>query len=214
MKTIEIKGTVRKDLGKKATHALRKGGNVPCVVYGKGENVNFFALAPSFKNLVYSPNVYIVKLNIDGTTYDAIMKDLQFHPVSDEILHIDFMQISEDKTITINIPIHVVGNSIGVKKGGRLNLVKRTLTVKALPKNLPDYLDVDVEQLEVGQSIKVGDLNFENLTIINFDREPVVSILSSRITAKADEPGAEGAETPAAAVVATAAPEAKAKAKA
>jgi large subunit ribosomal protein L25 len=206
MKTIEIKGTLRKDLGKKATHALRKEGSVPCIIYGKGENVNFSAPIPMFKNLVYSPNVYIVKLNIDGNIYDAIMKELQFHPVSDEILHIDFMQISEDKPIIINIPIHVIGNSIGVKKGGRLNLVKRNLTVKALPKHLPDYLEVDVEELEVGQSVKVGNLNFENLTILNNGREPVVGILSSRITAKAGEPGAEGAE----ATVAAAAPAAKA----
>ncbi len=214
MKTIEIKGTIRKDLGKKATHALRKEGSVPCIIYGIGENVNFSAHVPAFKNLVYSPNVYIVKLNIDGKEYEAIMKEIQFHPVSDEILHIDFMQILEDKPITINIPIHIIGNSIGVKKGGRLNLVKRTITVKALPNDLPDYLEIDVEQLEVGQSIKVGDLKFANLSLLNNGREPVVSILSSRITAKAEEPGAEGAEaTPAAAATATA-PETKAKAKA
>ena len=209
MKTIEIKGTIRKDLGKKATKALRKEGSVPCIIYGKGENVNFSAPAPSFKNLVYTPNVYLVKLNIDGKVYDATLKELQFHPVSDEILHIDFLHILEDKPIEINIPVHIIGNSIGIKKGGRLNLVKRTLVVKALPKNLPDYLEIDVEELEVGQSIKVGDLNFENLTILSFAREPVVSILSSRITAKAEEPGAEGAEAAAATAVA---PEEKAKA--
>ena len=184
MKSIEIKGSLRTEVGKKATKAIRKQGSVPCIIYGGKENINFFVETPALKPLVYTPNVYLVKIDVDGKTCTAIMKELQFHPVTDEILHIDFVEISDDKVIFMNIPIRVVGNSIGVKKGGRLSLVKRALKVKALPKNLPDVLEVDVETLDVGQSIKVGDLNFENLTVLNNNREPVVSILSSRTTAK------------------------------
>ena len=187
MKTIEIVGSLRKDLGKKATKALRKAGNVPCIVYGGKENVNFFASEPDFKNLVYTPNVYIVKLSIEGKVYSAIMKEIQFHPVSDKILHIDFVEIAEDKAIEITIPVRTVGSSIGVKKGGKLSLAKRGLKVKALAKYLPDVLEVNIETLDVGQSVKVGNLNYENITILNGSREPVVSILSSRLTAKANE---------------------------
>ena len=191
MKTIEIKGSSRKDLGKKATKALRREDNVPCVLYGGKENVSFYAETPSFKHLVYSPNVYIVKLDIDGKAYDAIMKEIQFHPVSDKILHIDFYQISDSKEIEITVPVRTIGSSIGVKKGGKLSLAKRGLKVKALAKNLPDILEIDIETLDVGQSIKVGNLNFPGITVLNGSREPVVSILSSRLTAKANEEAAK-----------------------
>jgi large subunit ribosomal protein L25 len=185
MKTIEIKGKLRTDLGKKATKALRKAGDVPCVLYGGKENVNFYSDVPSFKGLVYSPNVYIVNLDIDGKKYDAILKDLQFNPVSDALNHIDFYQISQDKEVEITVPIKTIGSSIGVKKGGKLSLAKRGLRIKALPKFLPDILEIDIEKLDVGESVKVGNLNFENITVLNGSREPVVSILASRLTAKA-----------------------------
>lgn len=187
MKTIEIKGSLRKDLGKKATKALRAAGNVPCIIYGGKENVSFYAATPDFKGLVYTPDVFIVKLDIDGKKYDAIMKDLQFHPVSDALLHIDFLQVFEDKPIEITIPVRTVGSSIGVKKGGKLSLAKRGLRVKALAKALPDILEINIETVDVGQSVKVGDLNFPNITVLNGSREPVVSVLSSRLTAKANE---------------------------
>jgi large subunit ribosomal protein L25 len=186
MKTIEIKGTERKDLGKTATIALRKEDNVPCVMYGGKEVVHFYASTPTFKPLVYSPNVYIVKLSVGKKEFKAIMKELQFHPVSDRLLHIDFIEIADDREVEMNIPINVFGNSEGVKKGGKLSLAKRYLKVKALPKNLPDVLDVNVDKLDVGQTIKVGDLKYEGITLLNQDREPVVSILASRVTAKGD----------------------------
>ena len=192
MKSIEIKGQLRKEIGKKATAALRKEDNVPCVIYGGKENVNFFAATPSFKKLVYTPHVYIVKLDIEGKNYTAIMKEIQFHPVTDKILHIDFTELSEDKSVVINIPVHITGSAIGVKKGGKLNLVKRYLRVKGVLAKLPDVLDVNVEDIEVGQSVKVGDLKYKNITILNGSREPVVSVLSSRVTAKTEGEGAEG----------------------
>ncbi len=208
MKSIEISGQVRKDLGKKASEALRKNDDVPCVIYGGKENVNFFAPTVSFKHLVYTPNVYIVKLNIDGKVYSSIMKEIQFHPVSDKILHIDFTEIAEDKPIVMNIPVRVIGASIGVKKGGKLSLAKRYLRAKGLPSVLPDILEVNVENVDVGQSIKVGELNYKNVILLNGSREPVVSVLTSRVTAKGEAEGtaaatpAEGAAAPAAAPVA------------
>lgn len=185
MKTIEIKGSTRTDLGKKATKALRKNGNVPCIIYGGKENINFFANEADFKHLVYTPEVYLVKIDVDGKVVTAAMKEIQFHPVSDAIQHIDFLQVFEDKALEINIPVKIVGSSIGVKKGGKLSLAKRHLRVKALPKFLPDFLEINIDTLDVGQSIKVGNLSFNNINVLNGDREPVVSILTSRLTAKA-----------------------------
>ena len=202
MKTIEVKGTLRSDLGKKASKTISKSANVPCVVYGGKENINFTTVKADLKHLVYTPHVYIVNLDIDGKKVDAIMKDIQFHPVTDEIIHIDFLEVSDKKEIEMNIPVHAIGSSIGVKKGGKLSLAKRHLRVKALPKNLPDILEIAVDDLEVGQSIKVGDLNFPGLNILNGSREPVISVLSSRLTAKA---GPEDAAAPAAAPAAPAA---------
>lgn len=187
MKTIEIKGEVRTGLGKKATSELRKEGKVPCIIYGGKENVNFIADEAELKPLLYTPNVYLVKLSISGKNYLAILKDLQFDPVSDKVTHIDFFETSEDKQVVMNIPVRIVGNSVGVKKGGKLRLAKRHLKIKALPKFLPDVVEVNIETLDVGQVIKVGDLKYEGLTIVNNDREPVVSVLSSRLTAKAGE---------------------------
>ncbi len=187
-------------MGKKASKILRKNDNVPCIIYGGEKNVNFYTSLLSLKNLIYTPNVYLVKLDIEGDVYDTYMKELQFHPVTDKVIHIDFVQISADKPIVMQIPVHLTGNAIGVKKGGKLKLAKRLLKIKGLPKNLPDFLELNVEDIDVGQSIKVGDLKYKNITILNNARESVVSVLVSRIA----EPTAEEAAATAAAVAATA----------
>ena len=205
MKTIEIKGLLRKDLGKKASAALRKKDDVPCVLYGGEENVNFHIPSLALKNLVYTPNVYIVKLNVEGKEYDCFMKEIQFHPVSDKINHIDFVQIFQDKPVVMNIPVHTTGNSIGIKKGGKLRLANRTLKVKGLPKNLPDFLEINVEDIDVGQTVKVGDLNYKDISILNSSYETIVSVRVSRVTTKAEEEG-EAAEAAAAAAIATPTP--------
>jgi large subunit ribosomal protein L25 len=205
MKTIKIKGSLRKDLGKKATKNLRKEGNVPCVIYGGGENINFYAATASFKNLVYTPNIYLVKLEIDGTTYDVVMKEIQFHPVTDALNHIDFLRYEQDKQIVMNIPVHLTGNSIGVRKGGKLKLTMRYLLVKALPKNLPDFIEINVEDIEVGQSVKVGDLSIKNATLLSNARLPVVGVQVSRLAALSPEE--EAAAATLAAAAAAAAPE-------
>jgi len=181
MKTFELKGNLRTDLGKKASDELRKKELVPCVLYGGGENVHFYTSVLALRDLVYTPHVYIVNLDIEGKKYQAVMREIQFHPVTDRILHIDFLQIFEDKPVVIDIPVKITGNSVGVKKGGKLKIAKRYLKVKALPKHLPDVLEVNTDDLDVGQHIRVNKLNFDNLTIINKPNELVVSVLTSRL---------------------------------
>ncbi len=207
MKTIKIKGSLRKDIGKKASKKLRKEDNVPCIIYGGGENINFYAPSLSLKNLVYTPNTYLVKLDIEGTVYDVIMKEIQFHPVSDAINHIDFIRYNNDKPIIVNVPVHLTGNSIGVRKGGKLRLAMRYLIVKALPKNLPDFIEINVDDIDVGQSVKVGDLNYKNFTILSNTKEPIVDVRVSRIVVPEEEKAAaEAAATTPEAASETAAP--------
>ena len=201
MKTIEIKAVTREHFGKKSTKSLRADGNVPCVMYREKENLHFYALEKEFRGLVYTPDVFLVNLLVDGMSYSAVMKELQFHPVSDRLLHIDFMQVSTDRPIILDIPLKITGESSGVKAGGKLRIKRRSLKVKGLTKNLPDHLTIDITGLGIGQSIKIGDLVYENLEIIDNKRAMVLSVDVSRISLKEEEaaPGAEAAaETPAA----------------
>ena len=201
MKTIEIKAVPREHFGKKSTNSLRAEGNVPCVMYRKEENLHFYAPEKAFRGLVYTPDVFLVNLVVDGNSYNAVMKDLQFHPVSDRLLHIDFMQVSTDSPIILDIPLKITGESSGVKAGGKLRVKRRSLKVKGLTKDLPDHLTIDITGLGIGQSIKIGDLVYEKLEIIDNKRAMVVSVDVSRISLKEEEaaPGAEAAaEAPAA----------------
>ncbi len=198
MKTIEIKAVSRKDFGKKSTNSLRAEGNVPCVMYREKENLHFYAHENTFRGLVYTPEVYLVSLDIDGQSYKAVMKEIQWHPVNDRILHIDFMQVSEDKPVTINIPLKITGESAGVKAGGKLRVKRRALKVKGMTKHLPDHLTIDITNIGIGQSVKIGDLNYENLEIIDNKRAMIVSVEVSRLSLKEEETAAPGAEAAAA----------------
>ncbi|MEZ4998135.1 MAG: 50S ribosomal protein L25/general stress protein Ctc [Bacteroidales bacterium] len=194
MKTIEIKAVSREHFGKKSTNSLRAEGNVPCVMYREKENLHFYAHENAFRGLVYTPEVYLVSLVVDGKSYNAVMKELQFHPVTDRLLHIDFMQVNEDKPVTINIPLKITGDSAGVKAGGKLRVKRRALKVKGLTKHLPDHLTIDISSLGIGQSVKIGDLNYENLEIIDNKRAMIVSVDVSRLSLKEEEAAAPGAE--------------------
>jgi large subunit ribosomal protein L25 len=199
MKTIEIKAISRDHVGKKSSSLLRSEGNVPCVIYGGKENLHFYAHENEFSGLVYTPEVYLVNLVIDGKNYPAVMKDLQFHPVTDRLQHIDFMQVSEDRPVTIDIPVKMTGESVGVKAGGKLRIKRRTLKVKGMIKDIPDHLSVDITGIEIGQSIKIGDLSFDNLEIIDNKRAMIVGVAVSRVSLKEEEAApAEGAEAAAA----------------
>lgn len=180
MKTFDLKGNKRTEVGKKAAKALRKSELVPCVMYGGKENLHFAVVAKEFQNLVYSPSVYIVNLDVDGKKHQAIMQNIQFHPVSDEIEHVDFLEISDDKPISIQIPVKLQGNSEGVKQGGKLMLKMRKLRVKGLPVNLPDTLNVDITNLALGKSIKVGELSFDNLELLEAKNAVVTTVRLTR----------------------------------
>lgn len=198
MKTIEIKAVSREHFGKKSTNSLRAEGNVPCVMYMEKKNLHFYAHENAFRGLVYTPEVYLVSLVVDGKSYNAVMKEIQWHPVTDRILHIDFMQVSEDKPVTIDIPLKITGESVGVKAGGKLRVKRRTLKVKGLTKHIPDHLSIDITNIGIGQSVKIGDLNYENLEIIDNKRAMIVSVDVSRLSLKEEETAAPGAEAAAA----------------
>ena len=186
MKTIEIKGTVRTELGKKNSKQIRKEGNVPCVIYGKEQNVHFYAHENSFKNLVYTPDAHIVRLDLDGNEHELVMQDIQFHPVTDRISHIDFIEIDEKKPIIISLPIKVVGDSIGVKAGGKLRIKKRSLKVRGLANNIPEFLTIDVTDLKIHHSIKVGDLSNDKVELIDPKITTILSVATSRVVQKAE----------------------------
>ena len=197
MKLLEVKCSQRESVGKKDSRKLRNQGNVPCVLYGGGENIHFFAPENDFRHLVYSPNVYLVKINISGKKYDAVLHDIHFHPVTDKILHMDFYQVFEDKPVSIDIPVQLNGVPQGIKHGGKLALETRRLRSRALPGDLPDILQIDITEIGVGESIKVGELDFPNIQLLD---PPNLVIASVKLTRAArgvlpeDEEEAEGAE--------------------
>ena len=187
MKSIEIKGSLRTETGKKATRELRKINSVPCVLYGinKDENGNqvathFTVTNDGLRNLVYTPHIYVVDLNIDGKVVTAIMKDIQFHPVTDKILHVDFLQIDEGNPIIMEVPVKLEGLAEGVKAGGKLALQVRKLKVKALYNMIPEKLIVDVTSLGLGKTIKVGELSYEGLQILNAKEAVVCAVKLTR----------------------------------
>ena len=166
MKTLQIQAAKRADFGKKAAKACRREGQIPCILYGGGEEVAFTVDTKAVKPLIYTPNSYIVELTIDGKVEKAVMREVQFHPVREQILHVDFYRVQEGKPVAVNVPVRLTGNAEGVKIGGKLQLSARKLTVKALVEYIPDEIVVDVTPLQVGQTIFVGDLQRENLTFV------------------------------------------------
>ncbi len=203
MRTVEIIGYKRANLGKQDAKRLRTEGNVPCVLYGGKEQVHFYAPMILFRDLVYTPEAAFVKLNIEGDEYDAIMQDIQFHPVSEIILHVDFLQLFDDKPIKMNIPVKFFGTSPGVVQGGKLLIKLPYVKVKALPANMPEVINMDISNLELGKSIKVGDIETKNFEVLNSARVTIASVAIPRAlksaTAEeealaAEEEGEEAAE--------------------
>jgi large subunit ribosomal protein L25 len=180
MKSISIKGTKREVVGKKDAKRLRTEGLVPGVLYGGNEPVHFYAPEKEFKPLIYTPNVYLVDLDIDGTVCQSIIQDTQFHPVREQLMHVDFLRTSDDKMVKVEIPVKVEGFAKGIRNGGKLKLNLRTLKVKAMVKYLPDYIVINVDDLDIGQSYKVGALVRENLEFLNAKAVPVVTIMITR----------------------------------
>ena len=202
MKSITINGSQRESVGKVATKALRNAGMVPCVVYGGDKPVHFSAPELSFKNLIYTPDVHTVVLALeDGTKVSAILQDIQFHPVSDRILHMDFYQIYDDKEVMMEIPVRVSGNSKGVKNGGVLRIVTRKLRIKALPANLPDFIEADITEMKIGEKMYITDVKSDNFIIQHTDNTVICQVRTSRVAIEDEvdeeeegEEGVEGAE--------------------
>jgi large subunit ribosomal protein L25 len=211
MKSITINGSQRESVGKKATKALRNAGQVPCVLYGGDQPVHFSAPELAFSKLVYTPNAHTVVIALDnGVTLNAVLQDIQFHPVTDRILHIDFYQLFEDKEIALNIPVQLVGNSKGVKNGGVLRKNNRKLRIKALPANLPDFIEIDITPLKIGDKVAVGDLPSEDYTFLHSDNTVVCQIKTARTAILTEEEEEEEGEEGAAAEAAAETPAAEA----
>jgi len=167
MKTFELKGTARPEVGKKASKSARANDAIPCVLYGGKETVHFQVDTKDVRKLIYSPEIFIVALDLEGKKANAILKEIQFHPVKDTILHIDFLEVFDNKPIVMQVPVKLNGLAEGVKQGGKLSQEMRKLKVKALYKNIPERLDIAVDHLGLGKTIQVGALSFDNLTILN-----------------------------------------------
>lgn len=191
MKTVEIIGFKRANLGKKESSELRAQGNVPCVVYGGKDQVHFHAPMILFRDLVYTPEARFVHLNIEGDERRAILQDIQFHPVNEMILHADFLELNDKTPVKMDIPVKFVGNAPGLQKGGKLQSKLNKLTVRALPGNMPEYIEVDISSLDLGKTIKVGDVAQEKFTILN---SPLVSIATVAVPRALKGKGAEGEE--------------------
>lgn len=202
MKTFELKGETRKNIGSRFANKSRANDLIPCVLYGGKEVIHFQSNANNFLHLVYTPNSYLIDLDIDGKKYQATMHDLQFDSVSDKLDHIDFLEVTEDKPVTVKIPIKLTGVSVGVSKGGKLKSRATHIKVKALAKNLPDVLNIDITNVEIGKSIHIKDLNFPNLTLVEKPENVIITVISSRAVAKgmdfAETTKAAGTETAAA----------------
>ncbi len=186
MQHIELKGQVREAGNKAAVKAIRRAGQVPCNIYGLGiENVLFTIDAQDLKNLTHTPNSYIVDLELGDKKMYAVLHEVQYHPVSDEALHVDFLAVSEEKPVTIEVPVKVVGHSEGVKMGGKLLVSSRKLRVSAMMNNLPDVLEVDSTHLMIGKQIVAGDLNYEGVTIVSPKATIICSVRPTRATQQA-----------------------------
>ena len=192
MKEIKVSGQKRTDLGKKASKQLRKEGLIPCNLYGEaqqdGKPVAFSFTAPmsELRKLVYTPHIYVVELIIDGERRTAVLKELQFHPVTDALLHVDFYEVNDQKPIVMGVPVKLVGLAQGVRDGGRMNMSIRKINVKAPYQQIPEHLDINVTELRLGKSIKVGELSFEGLELVTPKEVVVCSIQAAQAAAAAE----------------------------
>ena len=187
MKSVEIQGTPRTELGSKYAQAERKAGNVPCVIYGGETPVHFSAPILAFKALVYTPEAKTATITVDGNTVEAVIQDMQFHPVTDALMHIDFIQLVEGKAVTMNIPVVLHGQARGVLNGGKLKMVLRTLSVRALPNEMPESIELNITNLRIGKSIRVSDVVPAGYEILNADTAVIVTIKKARGAVDDDE---------------------------
>ncbi len=202
MKSVKVKGQIRESLGKKTSKKLRAQELVPSVLYGGEEVVHLAVPFSELRKLVYTPDVYLLDLDVDGTEYKAIIQDIQWHPVEEQILHIDFLKVTDDKPVIVDVPIVIKGMAKGIKAGGKLKTNMRKLKVKALAENLPDTIEIDITKLGIGDSIKVEQLKRDNLVFLDNKSNLIVGVVSTRVAQSGmtlpedEEEGEETAETP------------------
>jgi len=219
MRTVSMSGFLRGNVGKKDAKKIRMDGSVPCVVYGGKEQLHFYTDAKNFQKIVFTPEVCFVKLNLNEKEYDVILQDIQYHPVTDNIMHADFMELNPERHIIMNIPVKVSGVAPGVLKGGKVVQKYRKLKIKALPAHMPEVIEVSINGLEIGQNVKVSDVPAEKFTILDNKNNTIVGVSVTRVVEEV-APTAEAAAAPAAGAAATpaagaaAAPAAGAKAPA
>ena len=197
MKQVSLSGSLRENVGKKDAKKHRKEGNVPCVMYGGKEQIHFVASDKAFRKLIFTPEVCIVKLEVADKTFNTVIQDVQYHPVTDNILHIDFLEIQPDKPVNIGVPVTVIGTAPGVLKGGKLILKTRKLKIQALMQNLPDEITVSIDPLDIGDSVKVKDLAVENVTFMDPPNTVVIGVRTARVLVEetpAEGVAVEGAE--------------------
>lgn len=193
MKTVQLSGSPRANVGKKDAKAVRNGGGVPCVLYGTGEQTHFSVRDVDMEKLIFSPDVYQIEIDIDGTKKKAIIQELQMHPVTDKPMHVDFLELQDGKPVKIGIPVRITGRSKGVLNGGRLQAIFRRLNVEGLPKDLPEVVELDVTPLRIGMSIRIRDIEIPGVKILHAPDAVVVSVKMARGAVDEDE-GEEGEE--------------------
>lgn len=194
MNTVTIEGQLRSETGKKAARAIRSEEQVPAVIYGGQETIHFAASQASLKPFIYTPDFQIAEVKVNGKTYRCILKDLQFHKVTDKLIHVDFLELVEDKPLLATLPIKFVGQSIGVKSGGRLVVKQKSVKIKCLPKHLVDAIPVSIETLEIGKNLRIEDLKSEGITLMQSPRIPIASVVTTRALKQAEAEAAKEAK--------------------
>jgi large subunit ribosomal protein L25 len=184
MKTFQVSGTIRQEVGKKATNAVRNSGNIPCFLYGGNGNIHFQVVAGDVRKLIYTPEIFLVELTIDGVKHSTIMKELQFHPVSEKVLHLDFFEVTNDNPVVMAVPVRLEGLAEGVKAGGKLQQNLRLLKVKGLVQNIPEQLKINVDNLGLGKTIQVSELSFPNLELVTPKTAIVATVNTTRAVKK------------------------------
>jgi len=194
MKSVKIEGKKRSELGKKATRQVRSEGNVPAVIYGGKDTIHFSAPLMSFRTLVYTPEFQLAEISVEGKTYKAIVKDLQFDVLTDELSHVDFLELVDDRKVIANLPLNFTGQSQGVKDGGRLMLKMKSLSVRTYPKYLKESIEVPIDNLQLHGNIRVEDVKADNMEILNSPRIPVASVITTRALRQAESDAAAAAK--------------------
>jgi len=194
MKKVSLSGSPRESVGKKDTKALRNAGSVPCVIYGGEKQLHFSVNSVDLNKIVFTPEVFQVELDLDGNKVMAILKDCQFHPVSDKVIHADFIELDDKKEVKINLPVRLLGNALGVRNGGRLQTVYRTLTLKGLPSAFPEAIEIDITELKIGKNIRVSEVSIPGLTILEPAHAVICGVKTARGALDEEEEGEEGEE--------------------